>query len=133
MFILVLVSALCLMPAMAHAVEISDLATVIAALGGIDIAQYLAFVLFAVIGVVVHIIVDVYKGIIVPKPGDNLMNRVITYLFKTRLMATINMVIAVAVLGTTYFAVTPTPIGWTTLIIAALTAGYTSDSLFNRS
>ncbi len=130
---LILISVLVVVPTFAFAADLGDLAVILDVLGKVSLPQYAVYVLFSVVGVVVHIVLDIYKGIIVTLPGDSFMARVKTYLFKTRVAATMNMVLSVLVLGATYFSVTPQPIAWTTLIIAALTAGYTSDSLFNRS
>ncbi|MDI3348980.1 hypothetical protein PIGBHMHK_00620 [Mycoplasmopsis arginini] len=110
-----------------------DLTAIFALLGTVDLAQFSAFVVFAFVGVILHVAVDIWKGNIVPKENVSFISTLLTYLFKDKVSQTLGMVSGVIALGTTYFAVTPQPVAWVTLIISAATAGYTSDSLFNRS
>lgn len=130
-FIWALVVSLALLPMLAVAADL-DIGTIISTLGAFKQPQVLAFSLFAVAGVLVHVEWDIKKGIIVAPDGGGWFATLFNYLFKKKPLATLYMVLGAAALGTAYLAVTPQPISWLQLVIAGATAGYTSDSLFNR-
>lgn len=93
-------------------------------LGKLGIAQVATWFGLASLGVVVHYFVDIKKGII----EKGLVN----YLFKEYLAATVQTIGAIILAGAAWFALNPIPAPWATLIPAALTFGYTFDSMLNK-
>lgn len=102
-------------------------------LTSVGMLQVALWIILAFVGVVVHLMVDINKGVISASNGDSLWNRLWVYLLKDHPLASIRMVLSVAGLAVAYFSAMPPPVSWGVLVIAALTAGYTSDSLFNRT
>lgn len=131
-FILALAISLAFLPMLAFAADL-DIVTILSTITAFKQPQVLAFALFAVAGVLVHVEWDIKKGIIVAPDGGGWFATLFNYLFKQKPLATLYMVLGAAALGTAYLTVTPQPISWLQLVIAGATAGYTSDSLFNRA
>lgn len=123
---------LTMLPAIAFAADF-DIGGIITTIAAFKEPQVLAFTLFAFAGVLVHVEVDIRKGLIATAESGSWWRTLFNYMFMKRLTSTIAMIVAAAGLGITYLAVTPQPISWIQLILAAATAGYTSDSLFNRA
>lgn len=126
------VISLAFLPVLAVAADL-DIATILSTITAFKQPQVLAFSLFAVAGVLVHVEWDIKKGIIVAPYGGGWFATLFSYLFKQKPLATLYMVLGASALGTAYLSVTPQPISWLQLVIAGATAGYTSDSLFNRA
>jgi len=97
-------------------------------LGAIGYAQVLIFLLFGLIGIIVHFIYEVKKGIL-----ESGFVSLLKYLFLENITASLKMFTGLVTAGATWFAINPIPAPWPTLIFAALTAGYTVDSMFNRT
>ena len=96
-------------------------------LGAIGYAQLLTFLIFGLIGIIVHFAYDVKKGLL-----EGGFVNLLKYLFLENIAASLKMFTALVTAGATWFAINPIPAPWPTLIFAALTAGYTVDSMFNR-
>lgn len=109
-----------------------DIGTILATLGAIKQPEILAFALFAIAGVLVHVEIDIRKGVIQVADGGGWLKTLFNYMVKEKFMSTVMMLFSAVALGAAYFSITPQPISWVQLLIAGATAGYTSDSLFNR-
>lgn len=110
-----------------------DLGTILSTLGAFKQPQVLAFTMFAIAGVLVHVQIDIGKGNIIVASSGSWFATLFNYMFKQKLSASIAMLFGAVALGSAYLAITPQPISWWQLLLAGATAGYTSDSLFNRS
>ena len=123
---------LCLWSAFAMAADF-DIATILTVLTSVKQPEVLAFALFAIAGVLVHVEIDIRKGVIKAVDGGSWFNTLFNYMIKQKFTSTLYMVIGAVAAGATYFAITPQPISWLQLLLAGAMAGYTSDSLFIRA
>lgn len=131
-FILALAVSLAFLPVLAFAADL-DIGTILTTLNSVKQPEVIAFALFAVAGVLVHVEMDIKKGIIVAPDGGGWLATLFNYMFKQKIMSSLYMFIGAIGAGAAYFAITPQPINWLQLALAGAMAGYTSDSLFNRA
>lgn len=119
-------------PVIVFAADGLDIGAILSTLGSAKQPEVLAFAAFAVAGVLVHVEMDIRKGIIAAPDGGGWLATLFNYMFKQKVMSTVYMLIGAIGAGAAYFAITPQPINWLQLVCAGAIAGYTSDSLFNR-
>lgn len=131
-FVLALVVSLAFLPAFAFAADV-DIGTILTTLNSVKQPEVLAFAALAVAGVLVHVEMDIKKGIITAPDSGGWFATLFNYMFKQKVMASVYMLIGAIGAGAAYFAITPQPINWLQLALAGVMAGYTSDSLFNRA
>lgn len=131
-FVLALGVSLAFLPMLSVAADL-DIGTILTTLNSVKQPEVLAFAAFAVAGVLVHVEMDIKKGIITAPDGGGWFATLFNYMFKQKVMASVYMLIGAIGAGAAYFAITPQPINWLQLALAGVMAGYTSDSLFNRA
>jgi len=135
--ILVLSLAVFAMPAYAAEVVGGDLFSILSFIwsafdwtniGAAGIGQIAAFLLIAFVGVVIHFLVDVKKGLVTGGVGG-----LFKYLFVENVNASLKTLTALFSSAIAWFAINPIPAPWPSLIMASFLAGYTMDSILNRT
>lgn len=94
---------------------------------GADLWQVTAFFALSLVGVVIHFLADVRKQLVA---GG--VKGLLAYLFIDHLSASLTTAAGLIMSAIAWFAINPPPAPWPTLIFAAVTAGYTFDSLLNK-
>jgi hypothetical protein len=110
------------------------LGDILVIVSSVDKPKLIAFCLAALAGVIAHIIVAIYfTKTITITAGSNLLKFIGAYLFSDKIGSSLAMLAGIIGMGGAYLMGAGAGATIISILVAGATAGYTSDSMFNRS